>query len=240
VFGRWGQLVAAAGDPPTRPRPRWTRERALAALQELADELGRAPRSTDLACYPGMPSVGTFRKLFGALAAALRRRFGSWQAVLSAAGIEPVPPRRWPSERIVEALRSWEQAHGRPPRASEWRAGDSDGERPSSQVVVRRFGSWALALEAAGLSSQPHQWTPELIIGALRNWKRTHGRAPTVGEWNAMPAAIRTLRAAPWSTASEAGGTRSTWLEWLFAEPLSAPSGRRERRPGEERSPTSR
>ena len=234
VFGRWGALVAAAGDPPLRTRPRWPRDRVLAALRELADELGRVPRSADLAGYPGMPGVDTVRKRFGSWAAAigelgaapyrvvqsdgeliaalraarqelhrpprpsdlqlgrpraktLRRRFGSWQAALSAAGIEPAPPRRWPRERILDVLRSWELAHGRPPRASEWRAGDPDGERPSSQVVVRRFGSWALALEAAGLSSQPHRWTPELIIGALRNWKRTHGRAPTVSEWNAMP-----------------------------------------------------
>jgi hypothetical protein len=234
VFGRWGELVAAAGDPPTRPRPRWTRERALAALQELADELGRAPRSSDLAGYPGMPSVGTVRTLFGSWAAALgefgaspyrvvrsdgeliaalravrrelgrpprpsdlqrgrprvatlRRRFGSWHATLSAAGIEPVPARRWPRERILDALGAWTVARGHAPRPADWRAGDPDGGRPSSQVVVRRFGSWASALDAAGLSSQPRPWTPELIIESLREWTRVRGRAPTVSEWTAMP-----------------------------------------------------
>lgn len=232
VFGRWGLLVASAGDPPARPRPRWTRERVLAALRELADELARVPRSRDLLDYPGMPSLGSLRKLFGSWGAALnelglepyrvvqsdgeliavlraaqrelgrtprpsdlelarpraktlRRRFGSWEAALREAGIAPLPPRRWPRERIIGALRAWAHAHGRPPRASEWRPGDPNGERPSAQVVVSRFGSWALALKAAGLNSQPRPWTSALIIDALREWTCAHGHAPTVSEWNA-------------------------------------------------------
>jgi len=234
VFGRWGLLVASAGDPPARPRPRWTLERALAALQELADELERVPRSSDLLRYPGMPSLGSLRKLFGSWAAAvgelgaapyrllqsdreligelqaaqrelgrpprprdfqlerpraktLRRRFGSWEAALEAAGITAVPQLRWTDERILDALRASVQAYGRPPRAGEWRQGDPTGDRPSSQVVLRRFGSWTIALHAAGLSSQPRPWTPKLIIEALREWTGVHGHPPTVGEWNTAP-----------------------------------------------------
>jgi hypothetical protein len=278
VFGRWGELAAAAGDPPTRPRPRWIRERALAALQELADELGRPQRSSDLAGYPGMPSVGTVRKLLGSWEAALselgapsyrvvhsdgeliaalqaaqrelgrpprpselggpraktlRRRFGSWQAALSAARIEPVPPRRWSRERILDALRAWAQAHGRPPRPSEWRQGDPNGERPSAQVVVRRFGSWALALDAAGLDSQPRVWTRELIIEALREWTRARGHAATISEWSATPPGdahpnrrIVVNRFGSWKNALHDAGVADRRAARAVEPPARAPSRR--------------
>jgi hypothetical protein len=53
AFGRWGELVASAGDPPARPAPRWDRGRVLAALQELSEELGRTPRSADIGGLSG-------------------------------------------------------------------------------------------------------------------------------------------------------------------------------------------
>jgi hypothetical protein len=166
VFGRWGELVAAAGDPPTRPRPLWTRERALAALQELADELGRAPRSGDLAGYPGMPSVGTFRKLFG-----------SWAAALSELGALPYRIVLTDGE-LIAALRAARRALGRPPRPSDFRLG-----RPQAATLRRRFGSWQAALSAAGIEPvPPRRWPRGRILDALRAWTVTHGRAPRAGE----------------------------------------------------------
>jgi hypothetical protein len=54
----------------------------------------------------------------------------------------------WSRERVVMALLAFAEERGRAPSASE--AGRASG-LPSHGVVMRRFGSWRAALEAAGL-----------------------------------------------------------------------------------------
>ncbi len=272
--------MAAAGDLPTRPRQQWPRDRVLPALQKMADELGRVPRSTDLAGYPGMPDVATVRKRCGSWSAAiaelgavpcrvvqsdaeliaalqaahralgrapapcelngrplpstLRRRFGSWDAALRAAGIDPPPARRWPRERILDALGAWAHARGRPPRPADWRTGDPDAERPSAQVVARRFGSWAHALDAAGLSREASTWSSELVIEALRSWTDAHGHGPTLAEWGATPPSdehptrrVVVHHFGSWRTALRAAGVSARRPAPTVEPKPSAPSGRR-------------
>lgn len=203
-FGSWHTALEAAGL--AEPEPRWTREEVLAALEKLADALGRTPRTADLEASSG-PSATRVRKLFGSWEAALRelghepnvtsrptrellaavrtahqtlgrspnpidvdhrivkavrRRFGSWNSCLLAAGIPPPPPRDSPTERVIVALQAWATQHGRPPRTRDWLRADPDRRYPVAQVVQRRFGTWRTALEAAGLlgdSSATHAHT---------------------------------------------------------------------------------
>jgi HNH endonuclease len=54
----------------------------------------------------------------------------------------------WPRERVILALLTFAHERGRAPTAGE--AGRACG-LPSHGVVMRRFGSWRAALEAAGL-----------------------------------------------------------------------------------------
>jgi hypothetical protein len=66
--------------------------------------------------------------------------------------------RAWTQTEIAEALRAWTAETGAPPTTSEWESGERAApmwrrERdrwPSAQLVRSRFGSWDVALRAAG------------------------------------------------------------------------------------------
>lgn len=83
--------------------------------------------------------------------AAVQARFGSFSAALEAAGVEPArrgARTRWTSDRIVEAVRAWQRAHGTPPTHLDWQSAGDD--HPARSTVYRVMGSWEAALEAAG------------------------------------------------------------------------------------------
>jgi hypothetical protein len=62
-------------------------------------------------------------------------------------------------------------------------------EHPCANTVRERFGTWASALEAAGLEVPPHRprnknhWSREALIKALHDWTEANGRAPGWCEW---------------------------------------------------------
>src|SRR5690349_15569639 len=55
----------------------------------------------------------------------------------------------WTGDQIVAAIQAWAERTGHPPGADEWRAVDSS-VHPSTQRVIRVFGSWNEAVAAAG------------------------------------------------------------------------------------------
>lgn len=61
--------------------------------------------------------------------------------------------RYWNQDRVLAAIRRFAAEHGRPPVATEWLTGKhgrkGDGY-PHVPTVIREFGSWAAAIEAAG------------------------------------------------------------------------------------------
>jgi hypothetical protein len=71
----------------------------------------------------------------------------------------------WSRERVIAALLAFAHEHGRAPSASE--AGRASG-LPSHGVVMRRFGSWRGALEAAGLSPSVRVRPALELVGAGR------------------------------------------------------------------------
>jgi hypothetical protein len=136
AFGSWAAGLRAAGlEPP--PAGRWNDGEIVEALREWAARHHRPPLSSDWRhATPDHPS-----------AALARRRFGSWRAALDAAGLAP-PPTEWTRERVLDAIRTHIDRHGRPPLSSQWRRPDSD-EIPPSHVVINRFGSWRAAIAAS-------------------------------------------------------------------------------------------
>ena len=148
LFGSWNRMLAAAalstinrGGPTAAQLASRRREmiRALnAARRELSDRFAR-PSYQALARSRGWPS-----------AHAISRHFGSWAAACEAAGVRRAGWADVEDGELLDLLREDTRRRGRAPRSSEW-AHRAQG-RPSSSVIVRRFGSWAAGLSAAGLS----------------------------------------------------------------------------------------
>lgn len=53
----------------------------------------------------------------------------------------------WTRERIIASVRQWADEHGEPPGAFDWL---SCPGYPAFSLVMKRFGSWNAAIEAAG------------------------------------------------------------------------------------------
>lgn len=74
VFGHFSAAVAVVlGEPTPAPRVlrRWTREDIVAALRDLAQEMGRRPRQRDVAGREDMPSAHACATHFGSFTAAV-------------------------------------------------------------------------------------------------------------------------------------------------------------------------
>ena len=109
----------------------------------------------------GAPSAGVYVK-----------RFGSWNAALSAAGLplnkKGARCRRWADSEILEALRALAENLGRRPVHSDFVSRDP-AEMPSLPLIRRRFGSFKKAVEAAGIAGLPdkHQVKKKALLGLL-------------------------------------------------------------------------
>jgi hypothetical protein len=121
-------------------------------------------------------------------------------------------PRSFSPDEIVAAVRRWHVSYGECPKmidwepsrarryAQEWRAERfEEGEWPSARMVIRQFGSFNVAIEAAGLTprpaptrQRPNLSGPDAIVRALIQWTRRYGDVPTMADWD--PARARRLR----------------------------------------------
>lgn len=165
-FGSWSKAVLAAGVDPIKLQRvvPWTRERVVEAI------LTRALRGESLVARLVEPR---------SLIDAAQRFYGSWQAALTAAGLDPrsadLPPRRrkrprprrarpvsnataselrapWSKERVVEAIgvRLRQRL-----RINAWAVSRDD---PSLYGAAKRYlGSWDDALRAAGVDPSEHK-----------------------------------------------------------------------------------
>jgi hypothetical protein len=107
--------------------------------------------------------------------AVLERRFGSWRAALTAAGVAAPA---WTHAKMLCALRRFAAEHGRPPTAREWPR--NCDQHPSASMVSDAFGGWHAALRRAGLTPTHHgPWTEHEIAAALRRLAAELGRPPS-------------------------------------------------------------
>jgi hypothetical protein len=106
-------------------------------LRDLAAELGRSPMPREMQTRSDLPSSSTYTQ-----------RFGSWNAALEAAGLEPYRRPTFSDEQLLQILRDLAAELGRTPLLRELQA---RSDLPSSSVYTRRFGGWNAALQAAGL-----------------------------------------------------------------------------------------
>ena len=173
-FGSLQGAWAAAGlEPPSR-KVQWTESEIVAALQEAARELGRAPRAVELSGRPEAPDRGT-----------IARRFDSYAAALVAAGLEPAKRRgskdAVPEQALLDELRRVAKLAPSPLSQKAYAA-----LRPafSPKRLIRRFGRWSQALEAAGLPARRRGpvGSRKDLAEAVRELGRRVGRVPKAGD----------------------------------------------------------
>jgi len=76
--------------------------------------------------------------------------FGSWGAMIAAAGYVPKGrgPVVWDRERIIDAMLDWVAVNGRWPATKDWTC--ASVEHPHHHTVRRLFGTWNACRRAAG------------------------------------------------------------------------------------------
>jgi hypothetical protein len=135
-FGSWRAALEAAGLPPNRSSVPYDREMLLEALQQLADQLGRAPTKAEMD-QQGLACAETYAN-----------HFGSRTAALAEIWLEPQGGYLYERHELLNVLREVAAELGRPPTQAElW---EREG-LPRTSMYKYRFGSWSRALEAAGL-----------------------------------------------------------------------------------------
>jgi hypothetical protein len=158
---------------------RFTPHEIIAALQAWNERHGEPPRGIDWdparARLLGQDwRAERFEAGRWPTLAIVRRQFGTWSDAVLAAGLRPhrgpirPRPRALSDEAILDAIRAWARRYGEPPawadwspararrQGQEWRAERYlSGDWPSSNTVVRRFGTFGAAVAAAGLEPRP-------------------------------------------------------------------------------------
>jgi hypothetical protein len=121
----------------------WTAPLVVRAILDWNERYGRPPKAQEWrgASQPHRPTLTTVLDLFG-----------TWNRAIAAAGLTPRKVggnRRWTRETILEAFAEWSRTHGgTPPTNAEWETAAPGC--PSAAAVVRHFGSWNAAIDAAG------------------------------------------------------------------------------------------
>jgi hypothetical protein len=106
------------------------------------------------------------------LAAAAKRRFGSWRQAVAAAGLEKklAPPktvRRWNKATVVQAV--WIRH-----RLGLCLAKTHQDDAGFYTAAKKHFGTWSKALIAAGIQPTPKRWTKDRVIAEIRSWHSQH------------------------------------------------------------------
>lgn len=144
-FGTWSAMLAAAGYTPRDKKTAtlvWTPDMILAACKGWAQQNGRPPAASDWRLVGSYhPSTKT-----------VLRRFGSWNAMIAAAGFEPRNEGavcHWTKDAIAMAMLDWLGRTGDWPSCRAWRV-PRPNVNPAHSTVFRTFGSWNAAKRYAG------------------------------------------------------------------------------------------
>lgn len=117
--------------------PKYSEEELLDYLRDYWEEEGERPTTSEFAEDDSKPAPQTYSQ-----------RFGSWSEALQRLGFD-VPTAPKPDSELIQSLQSVSEELGHPP--SMYEIADHDGS-PHPDTYQSHFGSWANAVEAAGLN----------------------------------------------------------------------------------------
>jgi len=192
---------------------KYTNEHIIQTLQECYHSVGKI--SQNIYTQRGYkPSVDV-----------IFRRFGSWNQALKEAGI-PVKERKekkdkvlkvgkFSNEYIIQQLKSCYEKHGKISMSLY----NKEGFLPARTTIVRQFGSWNNAIEAAGLkafTSSEKQFSKEEIYEQLRACYKENNNSISIGKYKLsgrVPTITTILKYfGSWNDAIEAAGLKANGL----------------------------
>lgn len=193
-FGNWQNAMTAAGID-VKKRERWSDSRMLERLRQLDPEERRNIGRTD-----------------NNLAAAIHRRYGTIEKAMREAGIKS-PRICWTKARVIEEIES---------RYSQKGASREEGfgDPVLAKKATKRFGSWAEAIQAAGLSDRipvtkpSYRWTKEEVLRSIREWHASGKSLEGMDRQYQVlyTSAVRHFRG--WRNAVEAAGLQCERRQW--------------------------
>ncbi len=207
LFGGWWSAIRAAGLDPKKActrRKKWTRERIIREIQRLRRD------GADLS-----HSGAKRRCQYLVVTARRAEHFGTWQAAVQAAGLDYGTVRKhesWTQEKIVARIREL-QRQGEP--LSHQEAKRSWPSLVSAASSPRFFGSWARAVEAAGLPydsvRKTTRWTRDKIVQTIQRLYNegrplNNSSMRRIGYRGMMAAARRATAFGSWEAAIRAAG----------------------------------
>jgi hypothetical protein len=138
-FGSWQDAVEAAGYEPHEPNTRTPTTDLIEELKQVAKEYGEPPSAKQ------MDDHGEY------WASTYRRRFGSWNAAIRAAGMNPVPENTAISEEeLLSEIRRLREELGEYPTYR----GMTEYGKYGAATYVRHFGSWEKAVKKAKINQE--------------------------------------------------------------------------------------
>ncbi|MFO8007946.1 MAG: hypothetical protein R6V05_09430 [Candidatus Brocadiia bacterium] len=158
-FGSWAEAVNSAGidyENEVRKIPKWNKERIIEEIQEAHKQ------GVDLS----WTNVTTDRDYSALAYAAIRdTQFGSWDAALEGAGLDPADIRRyeaWDEDKIIRRIKQRRKA-GKPLNSKAMQEQDSK----LFNAALNYFDGWDKALEAAGINPEEvykrRRWNKDII-----------------------------------------------------------------------------
>ncbi|ACM58521.1 conserved hypothetical protein [Halorubrum lacusprofundi ATCC 49239] len=220
-FGSWNEGVAAAGFEPNPYGPAISDDELAAELQRLREEVGHPPTVADME-EQGAYSSATYKNRFDSWTAALVETFEdvSESTLNSRRGDSGTGSDRsnWSKgphvsdEELLDDLRALADELGRSPTSRDMREHGSH----SARTYTRRFGSWADAVDEAGIDLPTETTTDasnqiptaDLIADLQRLGEELDRRPKTtdVSEHGAHGLATYQRRFGSWREALEAAG----------------------------------
>ncbi len=196
-IGSWHEVLEAAGLE-SEPQKRWSEQRVIEELQ---------------AWHRGGSSGKELGTKYRGLKTAVQRYFGHWHDALAAAGLEPTRHRKWSKQRVVQEIQN-RHVRGVPIRIA------AKLDRKLVNAAARHFGTWATALEAAGVvraddtPRRRQKWCRERVIAAIQARHKKGLSMVNVSEDDAVLSRAAARYLGGWRRALEAAGLQPRPRPW--------------------------